>query len=137
MDPQARHNIWSRLNRLKREGKTLLLTTHFMEEAERLCDDLVVIDRGHIIAQDSPASLIREHVEPEVFEISDGAAAVELLNGLSNVRQEAVGDTRYVYATDGAPVKDRLQSRPDIAYFHRPANMEDVFLKLTGRDLRD
>lgn len=137
LDPQARHNIWSRLNRLKREGKTLLLTTHFMEEAERLCDDLVVIDRGHIIAQDSPASLIREHVEPEVFEISDGTAAVELLNGVANVRQEAVGDTRYVYATDGAPVKDRLQSRPDIAYFHRPANMEDVFLKLTGRDLRD
>lgn len=137
LDPQARHNIWSRLNRLKREGKTLLLTTHFMEEAERLCDDLVVIDRGHIIAQDSPAALIREHVEPEVFEISDGQRVDDLLNGLPGVRQEAVGDTRYIYAADGVPLKDRLQTRPEIAYFHRPANMEDVFLKLTGRDLRD
>ena len=108
-----------------------------MEEAERLCDDLVVIDRGHIIAQDSPAKLIREHVEPEVFEISDGPAVSNLLGGIGNIRQETVGDTRYVYATDGAPVKDCLQSMPEIAYFHRPANMEDVFLKLTGRDLRD
>ena len=138
LDPQARHLIWARLRQLKNTGKTLLLTTHFMEEAERLCDDLVVIDHGHIIAQGSPRHLIESHVEPHVIELHDNnGSVVERFVGLEDFRAEVVGDTHYLYANEIAPVVDRLEQEPAPSFAHRKASLEDVFLKLTGRDLRD
>ena len=138
LDPQARHVIWARLRKLKTSGKTLLLTTHFMEEAERLCDDLVVIDHGHIISQGSPRALVRDHVEPDVIEIHDSDSHMEdLFADLPDLRAETVGETRYLYTDRPTPLLDRLEMHSELTYMHRPANLEDVFLKLTGRDLRD
>ena len=138
LDPQARHAIWAGLRKLKSSGKTLLLTTHFMEEAERLCDDLVVIDHGRIINQGSPERLVREQVEPDVVEIHASTPALDAsLAALAGLREETVGETRYLYTREPAPLLACLESHPAAAYMHRPANLEDVFLKLTGRDLRD
>jgi len=138
LDPQARHAIWAGLRKLKSSGKTLLLTTHFMEEAERLCDDLVVIDQGRIITQGSPKRLVRDQVEPDVVEIHATTPALNTaLTALAGLREETVGETRYLYTREPTPLLACLESHADAAYMHRPANLEDVFLKLTGRDLRD
>ena len=138
LDPQARHLIWERLRRLTQEGKTLLLTTHFMEEAERLCHRLAIIDRGRLIATGSPRELIAAHIESQVLEVHGTGidAWLERARGLAP-RVERAGDTVFVYATDVAPIIADLRARPELIYLHRPASLEDVFLKLTGRDLRD
>jgi lipooligosaccharide transport system ATP-binding protein len=138
LDPQVRHLIWTRLRKLKAAGKTLLLTTHYMDEAERLCDQLVVIDRGRIVTQGSPQGLIREHIEPHVIEVQGEAAAVlPVLDGLAGTRLLSVGETHYCYTRELSPVLARLESAPQLRYTHRVANLEDVFLKLTGHDLRE
>jgi lipooligosaccharide transport system ATP-binding protein len=138
LDPQVRHLIWTRLRGLKNSGKTLLLTTHYMEEAERLCDELVIIDRGVIVAQGTPKALIREHVESTVIEVFGNLAAVdEALEGLPGVRVAAVGETRYCYTYDLAALQAHFELLPRLTYTHRPANLEDVFLKLTGHELRE
>ncbi len=138
LDPQARHMIWARLRDLKGSGKTLLLTTHYMEEAERLCDDLLIIDRGVIIAQGSPRELIDEYVEPEVVELRNVDASIQRELGDSiDCRTEVVGDTLYCYTPDSRPLTRRLQDIPGLSFLHRPANLEDVFLNITGRDLRE
>jgi len=138
LDPQVRHIIWGRLRELKRSGKTLLLTSHYMEEAERLCDELVVIDRGRILAQGSPRALIRQYVEPEVLELrGDTQRIVNTIDGTENCRIETVGDTVYCYTRDSKPITQRLQEHPDLVFLHRPANLEDVFLTITGRDIRE
>ena len=138
LDPQARHLIWDRLKQLTASGKTLLLTTHFMDEAERLCDRIAVMDRGTIVATGAPRDLIRAHIEPEVVEVhGDGVAAwAGATDGLAE-RCERVGETVFCYARDAKPLLADLEGRPALKYLHRPANLEDVFLKLTGRDLRD
>jgi len=138
LDPQARHLIWERLRRLTQEGETLVLTTHFMEEAERLCDRLAIIDRGRLIATGTPRELIAAHIEPQVVEVHGNGfeAWMEHARGLAP-RVERAGDTVFVYAADVAPVMADLRGRTDLSYLHRPASLEDVFLKLTGRDLRD
>jgi lipooligosaccharide transport system ATP-binding protein len=138
LDPQARHLIWERLRQLTHEGKTLLLTTHHMEEAERLCHRLAIIDRGRLIAAGSPRELIAKHIEPHVVEVHGNGfeAWMERARALA-ARVERAGDTVFVYATEAAPVLADLQNQPDLIYLHRPASLEDVFLKLTGRDLRD
>jgi len=138
LDPQARHLIWERLRRLTQEGRTLLLTTHFMDEAERLCDRLAIMDYGRIIAQGSPRDLIAAHIEPQVVEVyGPGVNAwAEGARGLAP-RVERVGETVFCYAADVAPVLAALEGREGLVYLHRPASLEDVFLKLTGRDLRD
>ncbi len=136
LDPQVRHMIWARLRDLKREGIALLLTTHYMEEAQRLCDELVILNRGRVIARGSPAALIRRHVEPEVVEIQEDRAGVrEALSKLNGVRVETVGATVYGYTATGASVARVLEQIGNVSYLHRPANLEDVFLKLTGREL--
>lgn len=138
LDPQARHMIWGKLRELRAAGKTLLLTTHYMEEAERLCDELVIMDHGKILAQGSPKALVRAHVEPEVIEVrGDDARARALLSGMRDGRTEAVGDTCYFYTRDARAVVAGLEKSPEFTFLHRPANLEDVFLRLTGRDLRD
>jgi len=136
LDPQARHLIWERLRRLTQEGKTLVLTTHFMEEAERLCDRLAIMDRGRIIAQGTPRALIAEHIEPQVLEVHGNGheSWAERAKALAP-RVERVGDTVYAYGDDVEPLLKSISG--DLSYLHRRASLEDVFLKLTGRDLRD
>ncbi|HEY8251598.1 MAG TPA: ATP-binding cassette domain-containing protein [Burkholderiales bacterium] len=136
LDPQARHLIWERLRRLTQEGKTLVLTTHFMEEAERLCHRLAIMDRGRIIAEGSPRALIAEHIEPQVLEVHGPGYEtwMQRAKGLAP-RVERVGDTVYCYGEDIEPVLKSISG--ELSYLHRPASLEDVFLKLTGRDLRD
>ena len=139
LDPQARHLIWQRLRSLKKNGKTLILTTHYMEEAAELCDELMVLDQGAILTRGAPRELIAEHVEPEVVAIrglSNELDAIELCEGL-DIRRDHVGDTWFCYGLDARPLVARCAERNDLIFIHRPASLEDVFLKLTGRDLRE
>ena len=139
LDPQARHLIWARLKQLLARGKTILLTTHFMDEAERLAHRLAVIDHGAKIAEGLPRELIRSHIEAHVVEVyGDGAA--QWAHGFSRSqvsRLEVSGETAFCYAADPAPILRDLEARPNLRYLHRPANLEDLFLKLTGREMRD
>ncbi|MGD8311070.1 MAG: ATP-binding cassette domain-containing protein [Gammaproteobacteria bacterium] len=138
LDPQARHVIWGRLVELKAQGKTLLLTTHYMEEAERLCDELVIMDRGRILAQGPPRRLITEHVEREVIELRGGESAT--LAGLavaSGCRVERMGSSLYCYTQHSDRLIETLKGQRGLQFLHRPAGLEDVFLRLTGRELRD
>ena len=138
LDPQVRHMIWGRLRDLRQAGKTLLLTTHYMEEAERLCDELVIMDEGRILEQGTPAALIKKHAEPEVIEVrGEEKLARQVLETAGDGRFEAIGDTYYYYTRDAREVVKRLEGMPGLTFLHRPANLEDVFLKLTGRELRE
>ncbi len=143
LDPQARHLIWERLRRLTAEGTTILLTTHFMDEAERLANRLAIMDGGRILAQGSPREVIAAHIEPQVVEIfgdwdGQGAAAWAAAHAQALCRRcEVSGETAFCYTTDAAPLLAHLARQPGLRSLHRPANLEDVFLKLTGRDLRD
>lgn len=139
LDPQARHVIWSHLNELRERGTTLLLTTHYMEEAERLCDELVIMDHGRILDQGSPRQLIARHVEPEVIEIRVHAQAAppQLPEDQAGCRVERMGNSIYCYTPDPAPMLERLQGSAGLTFTHRPTGLEDVFLRLTGRELRD
>ncbi len=139
LDPQARHVIWERLRNLLKQGKTLLLTTHFMEEAERLCSRVAIMDHGRIIAEGAPEALIVQHIEPQVVEVyGEGAPAWAEHHGRAMTeRCETTGETIFCYAHDPAPLIADLDGRSDLRYLHRRANLEDVFLKLTGRELRD
>jgi len=139
LDPQARHVIWERLKQLLARGKTILLTTHFMDEAERLATQLAVIDRGRKIAEGTPRDLIRLHIEPHVIEVyGDGAFAwVEREGRRLADRLEISGETAFCYALEPARLLQSLEHVAALRYLHRPANLEDVFLKLTGREMRD
>ena len=138
LDPQARHLIWERLRRLTQQGKTLVLTTHFMEEAERLCDRLAIMDRGRVIAQGTPRELIAEHIERQVLEVHGPGYEgwMERAKALAP-RVERAGDTVFCYAESVEALLETLSASGELSYLHRQANLEDVFLKLTGRDLRD
>ena len=131
--------IWGRLKQLLGEGKTIFLTTHFMDEAERLCDRLSVLDHGRIVASGAPRDLISQHIEPQVVEVyGDGAEEWVRRHGESLSRRcEYSGDTVFCYTADATALVAALESRPELRYMHRHANLEDVFLKLTGRELRD
>lgn len=139
LDPQARHVIWERLRNLLKQGKTLLLTTHFMEEAERLCQRVAIMERGRFIAEGAPDQLIEDTVEPHVVEVhGDGVAAWADAQGKSlSERCETTGETVFCYTHDPAALVADLDDRPALRYLHRRATLEDVFLKLTGRELRD
>jgi len=140
LDPQARHILWDRLFRLKEQGTTLLLTTHYMDEAEQLCDRLVVVDHGRIMAEGSPASLIREYSTREVLEVRFGsdrnADAAATLAGLGD-RLEVLPDRVLVYAHDGEAALAEVVARglQPITSLVRRSSLEDVFLRLTGRSL--
>jgi lipooligosaccharide transport system ATP-binding protein len=139
LDPQARHMIWDRLKNLLAEGKTIVLTTHFMDEAERLCDRLAVIDHGQMIAEGAPRDLISQHIEAEVVEVyGDNAIAWGNSDGRARAaRIELAGETVFCYTNDAQPLLASLHSTAGVRYLHRPANLEDLFLKLTGREMRD
>src|SRR4029079_768866 len=138
LDPQARHLMWERLQKLLQQGKAILLTTHFMDEAERLCDRLIVLDHGRKIAEGTPRKLIAEHLERDVVEVyGDGAAATAAAHGSLADRVETSGETVFFYLRDPKRLLDALAQDHEIRYLHRPANLEDLFLKLTGRQIRD
>jgi lipooligosaccharide transport system ATP-binding protein len=139
LDPQARHLIWDGLRQLLSQGKTILLTTHFMDEAERLATRLAVIDNGTLIATDTPRALIAQHVEPEVIEVygDDARAWAERTGRGLSTRIEVAGETAFCYATHPQPLLDALAHAHGVRYLHRPANLEDLVIKLTGRELRD
>jgi len=142
LDPQARHVLWDRLFRLKQQGVTLVITTHYMDEAEQLCDRLVVMDRGVIAAEGSPLELIREHSTREVaelrFPVGDHDATAEKIADLGE-RVEVLPDRILVYSDDGEHVLAKVHERglDPIATLVRRSTLEDVFLRLTGRTLVD
>jgi lipooligosaccharide transport system ATP-binding protein len=142
LDPQARHILWDRLYRLKQQGVTLVLTTHYMDEAEQLCDRLVVMDGGRIVAEGSPRELIERHSTREVLELRFAAGTnVEQSARMSDLgdRQEVLPDRVLVYAHDGEAVLHEVHERglvPESALVRR-STLEDVFLRLTGRSLVD
>ena len=139
LDPQARHLMWERLQLLLQQGKSILLTTHFMDEAERLCSRLLVLDHGRKIAEGEPRALIAEHLEPDVVEVFGTGAAALLTSPLRAMarRVEQSGETVFFYTQDAKPLLQALSAYPQLRTLHRPANLEDLFLKLTGRQRRE
>ena len=139
LDPQARHLMWERLQRLVQQGKSILLTTHFMDEAERLCDRLLVLDHGKKMTEGTPRQLIADNLEPDVVEVY-GAGALALadspLKALA-ARTEVSGETVFFYTQDSKRLLAALTDYPQLRTLHRPANLEDLFLKLTGRQIRE
>ena len=140
LDPQARHILWDRLFRLKEQGVTLLITTHYMDEAEQLCDRLMVMDKGSIMAEDSPAGLIKNFSTKEVLEVRFGSdrnvlVAPQLLEMVERI--EVLPDRILMYAEDGEEVLHQLNQRGlhPLTSLVRRSSLEDVFLRLTGRTL--
>ncbi len=139
LDPQARHLMWERLQRLVQQGKSILLTTHFMDEAERLCDRLLVLDHGKKMTEGTPRQLIADNLEPDVVEVY-GAGALALLDSPLKAlaaRTEVSGETVFFYTQNSKSLLAALNDYPQLRTLHRPANLEDLFLKLTGRQIRE
>lgn len=140
LDPQARHLIWQKLRGLKKEGRTMVLTTQDMDEAEQLCDRLVIMDEGGILAEGGPAELIRRFVRGNVIELrvsEDGVDRVlESLKGLE-FDHELSGDTLFIHSDDREAILNKISEFTGAGFVHRPATLEDVFLKLTGRELKE
>jgi lipooligosaccharide transport system ATP-binding protein len=139
LDPQARHLMWERLQLLLQQGKSILLTTHFMDEAERLCSRLLVLDHGKKIAEGKPRDLIAQHLEPDVVEVYGNGALTLVDSPLKDLasRVEVSGETVFFYTQDAKPLLQALSAQPLLRTLHRPANLEDLFLKLTGRQIRE
>ena len=142
LDPQARHVLWDRLFRLKEQGVTLVITTHYMDEAEQLCDRLVVMDKGKIMAEGSPAELIKKYSSKEVLEVrfgsSQNSAAAKKISGLGD-RSEILPDRILIYAENGEAVLEQVVKLglSPLTSLVRRSSLEDVFLRLTGRTLVD
>jgi lipooligosaccharide transport system ATP-binding protein len=140
LDPQARHILWDRLFRLKEQGVTLLITTHYMDEAEQLCDRLIVMDKGKIMAENSPAQLIKDYSTKEVLEVRFGSEKnhemVDVLRPIAE-RIEVLPDRILLYAEDGEQLLEQIAAKgihPNTSLVRR-SSLEDVFLRLTGRSL--
>ena len=140
LDPQARHLMWERLQLLLQQGTSILLTTHFMDEAERLCSRLLVLDHGKKIAEGKPRELIAQHLESDVVEVF-GVGAVALAEDTNlrplAARVEISGETVFFYTQQAQPLLQALGQHAHLRTLHRPANLEDLFLKLTGRQIRE
>ena len=139
LDPQARHLMWERLQLLLQQGKSILLTTHFMDEAERLCSRLLVLDHGKKIAEGKPRDLIAQFLEPDVVEVF-GTGALATAEGPLRAlaaRVEVSGETVFFYTDSAVQLLQALSAHPQLRTLHRPANLEDLFLKLTGRQIRE
>ena len=137
LDPQARHLIWEKLKTLQAQGNTIVLTTHYLDEASRLCDRLVIMDNGKILVEGAPADLVRDQVGHEIVEVEKSPEVIACLDGLQ-IPFEVTGDTVLV-ATESSREIARIlleRCRPE-KMLTRPATLEDVFLKLTGRKLRE
>ncbi|MDO9324802.1 MAG: ABC transporter ATP-binding protein [Methanoregula sp.] len=137
LDPQARHLIWEKLKTLQAQGNTIVLTTHYLDEAARLCNRLVIMDKGKILVEGAPADLVKQHVGEEIVEVEKSAEVLACL-AARNIPYEVTGDTVQI-ATDSSReiAKILLDSCQPKNMLTRPATLEDVFLKLTGRTLRD
>lgn len=142
LDPQARHVLWDRLFRLKEQGVTLVITTHYMDEAEQLCDRLVVMDKGRIMAEGSPAELIKQYSSKEVLEVRFGSSAnkkaAKQIEGLGD-RTEVLPDRILIYSENGEKILEKLVKLGlnPLTSLVRRSSLEDVFLRLTGRTLVD
>ena len=139
LDPQIRQAIWQLLRQLRRDGLTIVLTTHYMDEAERLCGRIILMDGGHILADASPQALIRDRIEAHVVEVH-GAGCERWQSAAPlgpEVRREQVGESWFFYGQNLDALVRSLEDSDDLHYTYRSSNLEDVFLKLTGRDLRD
>ncbi len=138
LDPQARQVVWQRLRSLKNRGMTLVLTTHYMEEAERLCDRITIMDQGKILDTAPPTELLKRHIENSVVEVHGPNLAQwhAEFHALAT-RHEQVGETGFYYLDDPDQLVQTLRHFDGVRYLQRAANLEDVFVKLTGRDLRE
>jgi lipooligosaccharide transport system ATP-binding protein len=139
LDPQIRQNLWQLLRLLQKEGLTIILTTHYMDEAERLCNRIILMDHGRVLADQSPQALIRDSIEPHVLEVhgSDLDCWMDGLPAPKGIRCERVGESVFFYGDRLDCLVASLDDWSGLNYAYRPANLEDVFLKLTGRELRD
>jgi lipooligosaccharide transport system ATP-binding protein len=138
LDPQSRHQLWSRLEDLKARGLTTLLTSHYMDEAERLCDRLVIMDQGRILVEGAPSELINTHVGRTVIEIMAPGSNIRALLQEKSVAFEDLGHRLIVYHRDGEELyRELISGEYREGCMLRPATLEDVFLRLTGRDLRE
>ncbi len=139
LDPQARQSIWQKLRELKKQGLTLILTTHYMEEAERLCDRVIVMDHGEVKADAPPKQLIKHEIESHVLEVhaADETLIEQIQRDSAITRFEESGDIYFFYGSKLHHALTVLEQSGHDDYLFRPANLEDVFIKLTGRDLRE
>jgi lipooligosaccharide transport system ATP-binding protein len=138
LDPQARHLVWEKLRELGRRGTTMLLTTHYMEEAAQLCDRILILDAGSVIAEGTPRELIRRHAGKEVFEVfAPYDAALRERAAPLAARVEATPDALRLYLDEHGDPKPLLDALAGREFLHRATNLEDVFLRLTKRELRD
>jgi lipooligosaccharide transport system ATP-binding protein len=146
LDPDARHHIWHHLRQLKQQGLTIILTTHYLEEASQLCDYLLIIDEGKILEEGTPEELVKKHVGKQVLQLEPAKEVEKFLteqlrqmdiSALPKDYYRVIGNTLYLYwQEDDRQLSDSLRQLPGISYrVQRPANLEDVFLKLTGRGL--
>jgi lipooligosaccharide transport system ATP-binding protein len=137
LDPQARHLIWDRLKKLRSQGNTIVLTTHYLEEAAQLCDRLVIMDQGKILVEGKPAELVLQHVGTDIVEAENSPEAIACLDRLG-AKYEILGETIQVYTDSLQKITNTLLEKCKLGQVTaRKATLEDVFLKLTGRKLRD
>ncbi len=137
LDPQARHLIWDRIKKLQSQGSTIVLTTHYLEEAERLCDRLVIMDNGKILVEGKPDELVRGYVGTDIVEVEKNPVAIDYLDRTS-ANYEVMGDMIQVYTDNPQKITNALLEKCKLGHvIARRATLEDVFLKLTGKKLRD
>ncbi|WP_462272394.1 ABC transporter ATP-binding protein [Methanohalophilus sp.] len=137
LDPQSRHVMWDKLRSLKKQGVTIVMTTHYLEEAAQLCDRLVIMDYGNILVEGSPSSIIKEYIGTDIVEAENTPEVIACLEN-SNARYEQAGDMVQIYTNDPHDITEHLFSECRLGKITaRPATLEDVFLKLTGRKLRE
>ncbi|MFW6055580.1 MAG: ABC transporter ATP-binding protein, partial [Thermodesulfobacteriota bacterium] len=138
LDPQSRHQVWDRLFALKKKGLTMLLTTHYMDEAETLCDRLVIMDRGSIMAEGKPRDLITEHAAESVIEIEGPNQELRSYIAEHGVKHDDVGERIVIYTDMHGELENEVRTRFCLeSCLFRAGNLEDVFLRLTGRELRE
>jgi lipooligosaccharide transport system ATP-binding protein len=138
LDPQSRHQVWERLEELKKKGLTILLTTHYMDEASRLCDRLLIMDHGRILVEGNPADLIRQHVGHDIIEVAEPSAALRAYVSACGLQVEDFGHRMIIYESNGSSLYREISKQYcQEGCLLRMASLEDVFLKLTGRELRE
>ena len=138
LDPQSRHQVWERLERLKASGLSILLTTHYMDEAARLCDRLIIVDHGHILVEGKPLDLIKRHVGRNIIEVADPSKALTEYVQSNFQTYEALEHRLIIYDEESEALFHTISTRfCEEGCVLRPATLEDVFLRLTGRDLRE
>ena len=139
LDPQVRHLIWDKLRQLRAQGTTILLTTHYMEEAFQICDTILIMDKGRKVLEDNPRDLLRENIEAYVLEvpIANGAPAIQESGLPAGVRLDHAEGTQRFYAEDIDRLKGVVDKLSGNQYYIRQSTLEDVFLKATGRALNE